>query len=427
VAENVMDMFVQHVSGTFVRPSQRIMDVPIWLDTLVCQLMEKKPEQRPLDAETVQQALEEIQTKVEALKSAGVEAAGRTARRGKDDKERETARAIVAGSRRKKLKKKRTPWARIAQGAALLAGLVAIVLLLWFTAFRPDSPEKLLSEGIKYVQRGDKLLDEGDDFAAWQRWDTAKSKYLNKVLDLDPEGSLGQDAKQHLAHIEAGNLYLKGRKLLQEAIEKKDWKAINESKGLEHYHQVLERYAQDGELVARIRRELGDLEGPVLLEEAEKLADPAPPFPADFAKLTYVRPDSWHKAHKQLDQLQRWYPDSSAGKRGAELLSRLNAHERGLEKVLMAVRANQRPFSLDPGEREAIVAIQEELAAAVEEKASPGAKPSDETKQRIAGRWRELIELGKKLDSNMRPQRDDPEIRPWVLLAEAKLKVLDRR
>jgi eukaryotic-like serine/threonine-protein kinase len=34
-AENAMDMFIQHVSGTFERPARIVMDIPPWLDTLV--------------------------------------------------------------------------------------------------------------------------------------------------------------------------------------------------------------------------------------------------------------------------------------------------------------------------------------------------------------------------------------------------------
>ena len=50
-AENAMDMFMQHVQGTFERPSRLVLDLPVWMDTLICQLLEKKPEQRPFDAD----------------------------------------------------------------------------------------------------------------------------------------------------------------------------------------------------------------------------------------------------------------------------------------------------------------------------------------------------------------------------------------
>ncbi len=73
-AENAMDMFVQHCTGAFERPSRLVLDVPVWLDNLICQLLEKKPDQRPMNAEMVYRVLGSIQEKVEAQQAAGVEA-----------------------------------------------------------------------------------------------------------------------------------------------------------------------------------------------------------------------------------------------------------------------------------------------------------------------------------------------------------------
>src|SRR5262245_17333423 len=42
VAENPVDMFMHHVNTTAERPSKLVLSIPTWLDTLVCQLMEKK-------------------------------------------------------------------------------------------------------------------------------------------------------------------------------------------------------------------------------------------------------------------------------------------------------------------------------------------------------------------------------------------------
>src|SRR5262249_60220246 len=75
VAENVMDMFMAHVQGTFERPSRLVLEIPRWLDTLVCQLLEKKPEQRPLDAGAVSNALAGGQEKFGAQQDVGPRAA----------------------------------------------------------------------------------------------------------------------------------------------------------------------------------------------------------------------------------------------------------------------------------------------------------------------------------------------------------------
>jgi len=75
IAENAMDMFLLHVQGTFERPSKLVLDIPIWLDTIICQLLEKKPEHRPFDAAAVSEALNRVLEKVTAQQSAGVDAA----------------------------------------------------------------------------------------------------------------------------------------------------------------------------------------------------------------------------------------------------------------------------------------------------------------------------------------------------------------
>ena len=62
LADSAVDMFMQHVTGTFERPSRLVMDLPIWLDTLICQLMEKKPELRPLDAEAPRRSVVFVRT-----------------------------------------------------------------------------------------------------------------------------------------------------------------------------------------------------------------------------------------------------------------------------------------------------------------------------------------------------------------------------
>src|SRR5947209_7723011 len=149
-AESSVDMFLLHVQGTFTRPAQLNPDIPVWLDTLVCQMMEKKPEHRPRDAAMVGQVLEEIEEKVAANVSAGADIAGsrNLDPRLLSDDEKKAARAIRAGSRKKKLRKKRRPiytrgW------FVLLACLVvvgAIVGVIYYGAIAPPSAESLLQK-----------------------------------------------------------------------------------------------------------------------------------------------------------------------------------------------------------------------------------------------------------------------------------------
>src|SRR5262249_60761165 len=79
IAETPMDMFLLHLQAQCERPSRLVLNTPVWLDNLICQLLEKKPEQRPRDAAMVKRALEDVLEKVEALQSAGGDA-GRSRR-----------------------------------------------------------------------------------------------------------------------------------------------------------------------------------------------------------------------------------------------------------------------------------------------------------------------------------------------------------
>ena len=150
VAESSVDMFLLHVQGTFPRPAQLNPDIPVWLDTLVCQMMEKKPEHRPRDAAMVGQVLEEIEQKVAANLSAGAAMAGsrHLDPRYLDEEDKKAARAIKAGARKKKLRKKRRPfytrgWFVLLACLAVVGGIGGVI---YYGAIAPPSAESLLQK-----------------------------------------------------------------------------------------------------------------------------------------------------------------------------------------------------------------------------------------------------------------------------------------
>lgn len=151
-AESSVDMFMLHVQGAFIRPSKLVPEMPIWLDTLVCQLLEKKPEHRPRDAEMVEIALEEVTEKVTTQKSVGVEIA--TAKMGDrvhltdalTEDDRAAGKTIKAGLKKKKLRKKsmaiyRKGWFVLLSCLLLIGGFSYVIYLLT----RPDTPEVLIA------------------------------------------------------------------------------------------------------------------------------------------------------------------------------------------------------------------------------------------------------------------------------------------
>lgn len=169
-AENVMDMFMAHVSGPFVRPSQLAPEIPAWLDTLVCQLMEKAPEQRPLDAEKVGERLAEIIENFEAQKSAGLAAAetryaDRDRVKGRpDEADKDAAQSLLGGKKKKKRKKKKkqpfyqSGWFQIV-GAIAILGTMGFII--WWVFLKPPSAERLYT-------RAETMMKQ-EDLEQWRR------------------------------------------------------------------------------------------------------------------------------------------------------------------------------------------------------------------------------------------------------------------
>jgi serine/threonine-protein kinase len=187
-AEVPMDMFMQHIKGKFERPSRLQMDIPVWFDTLICQLLEKKPEQRPRDAAAVAEALDRISEKVSAQVSAGVDlvtsrAVDRTTGRKVAAEDRETARALHTAATGRKSRRKRTPlhqngWI-IALGVFAMLGILAVLL---YVVFQPASAESLYADA--------EYLMQSDDSENWDKAigrDGAITEYLRHYGTKDDE------------------------------------------------------------------------------------------------------------------------------------------------------------------------------------------------------------------------------------------------
>jgi serine/threonine-protein kinase len=162
-AETPMEMFNLHVHAAFERPSRLVLDMPVWLDTLICQLLEKKPEHRPLNAATVADALERVQQKVEAQQSAGVDAVRSRAadhpgkRPALDEEDREAALTLLGKRRKKKRKKKGVSFYQQIwfKAAVLSVVLVAMGYLFFGVLLAKPSPEKLYAQAKKLMASGE--------------------------------------------------------------------------------------------------------------------------------------------------------------------------------------------------------------------------------------------------------------------------------
>jgi predicted Ser/Thr protein kinase len=153
VADSPVDMFMKHVNEPPPRPSRFVPDIPIWLDTLIIQLMEKEPKHRPLNADMVASALNEVLEKAAKGHSAGVDAV--TARAGDrrvqsnvtDETDREAARTLRSVLGKKKIRKKSVPIFRKLWFVAIAAVffLTAFAVVLWLL-LRPPSAGDLYAQ-----------------------------------------------------------------------------------------------------------------------------------------------------------------------------------------------------------------------------------------------------------------------------------------
>jgi eukaryotic-like serine/threonine-protein kinase len=207
-AETPLDMFLAHTKGSFERPARRVLEIPIWLDTLVCQMMEKKPEQRPFDATMVAQSLERVEERVSAKRSAGVEVAVAPAGRAPAvkatlaDADKETARLLRIASGKKPLPTKRywfyeRAWFQALALTALLAGIVGLV----YWVVRPADPHRLYTDAQALIKTGD-----------WDKQMRARDgpikDFLRHYADRQDE-----EAKQMLAWADQVDLTLRERQL----------------------------------------------------------------------------------------------------------------------------------------------------------------------------------------------------------------------
>jgi eukaryotic-like serine/threonine-protein kinase len=161
-ADTTLDMFLAHTEGKFERPSRLVLDIPIWLDTLVTQLLEKEPEKRPFDAAMVGQSLARVLEKVAAQRSAGVDAVGSTVvdrprTQGiSDDTDREAARVLRAATTKHRVKRRtkriyERTWFQAIAIAALLLAVGAVVYL----ALQPPGADKLFAKAQRLMASSD--------------------------------------------------------------------------------------------------------------------------------------------------------------------------------------------------------------------------------------------------------------------------------
>jgi serine/threonine protein kinase len=228
VADNIIEMFRLHTQGTFERPSRRVLEVPIWLDTLVCQLLEKQPEKRPLNAAIVAESLQLVQAKWEQQKSAGVEAASKrkidkaTVEGKFDETDKEMARALLG---KKKKKKKALPFYRKGWFTLLivLLALAGLGYGGYQLFFKPPDPDQLFATLETQVEAKDyhdrqKAVDMIESFLRWHP-DHPRAAQAREYRDL-----LQFEQTEYTTHKRRGNPLIGA----QNDQEKLAWAALDD-------------------------------------------------------------------------------------------------------------------------------------------------------------------------------------------------------
>ncbi|MBL8822214.1 MAG: serine/threonine protein kinase [Planctomycetia bacterium] len=396
-AENAMDMFIQHVSGTFERPARIVMDIPPWMDTLVCQLMEKKPEHRPADARTVAQALDEVRQRVESHKSLGAELANKVARKG-DGKDKQLAEEIVAGKKIKKRKEKaKVEFRKQLLAAAGISVLLIGVVFMIIYAMQGPGPVAMLNSAVKKMEKFDAALmaDTSDSYKVFEYWEDARTE-LEKLRGKYPESKEATIAKEHLEFLEAGNYYRLGKGILgTEPVS--NWGNAYK-KGYEKLYEL--KTPASKTFVDRARKEIMEYHAPVLLAESK-------------AKADIDKESDWPEAIKKLTMVQQFYPESPSFPESMDLLNRLLAHQTALEQLKKKDILNNPEWKRTASkfEYQAVLALNDELQAQPEA---------------AIEKWKILKEEGFKQQDEKKKFVDNPQYRPWIQLAQAKLEAFSK-
>jgi serine/threonine protein kinase len=395
-AENAMDMFIQHVSGTFERPARLVMDIPPWLDTLVCQLLEKKPEHRPADARTVSQALDEVKQRVETHKSLGAEVATHVVRKG-EGRERDLAQEIISGKRIRKRRERTRAQLRkqLLAASGLILALILLTLLLLY-ALQPPHPDTLLQKAQQLMTRGDENMKNGEYFKSWQDWEEAETKYLNKILHEYPETPEARKAQDALEYVKAGQKYRQGLEALDKDPAKNWRKALKNG-----WDDVLRMKSPGSQYFVNLARsEILPYEPSALLAEAKAQADPN-------------QDKDWDEALRKLGLLGVRYPESPQWKEAADLHQRLSLQKDRLQRLKQNTLLQDLEWArlANDFEKSAVAALNDELQGKKEE---------------AKAKWQTIRARGLEILNGTAKYIDDPHYRPWIQLAQAKLEAVGK-
>ena len=185
-AETAGELLYQHIEKKPVRVSTFALDCPVWLDTLLQQLLEKEPEKRPRDASAVSRALTEIEVKVAEQASVLTHAAS-----GLPTNLNVTADGTQVRNLLKGKKKKKRDTSPIYERTWFLSTCLALLLGFMTWGFWPMNEDQLLKKATALMNSTDPL-----------DWEVARKDYLSKLQTKFPNGTSAPLAQEYIDKIE---------------------------------------------------------------------------------------------------------------------------------------------------------------------------------------------------------------------------------
>jgi eukaryotic-like serine/threonine-protein kinase len=329
VGETAMEVFLQHANKTdYKRPSEIVMDVPIWVDTLVCQLMEKEPAKRPINANNVSQSLLLIKQKIETQRSAGVDAATkrRIDRSAGDEKLDEEDKAAARAMLGKKKKVKATPFYAKGWFTILALSLVAISasVFIYFAFIKAPDPDYLYSQTQTLLTSDKKAAREGPiaDFLRLypQHEKFARIKAMADDIDFETLDKQMHNRRTSALKFTPSHEEEIFRKALKEEDEgdlaeaAKRWDTLSKKKGdadpdMHAWGLIGERYGVSlkniDELYRQLKVKAGTEKKGEPTDEFEKLAARA--VQNELMSDSAAAKRDWDDLKKKADVPRRWY------------------------------------------------------------------------------------------------------------------------
>ncbi len=194
--KTALDIAQKHKYGQFDSPRRIVPEIPHWLDEIVCNCLQKKPEDRYPDAYVLQLRLQEVPKKLDLAQGPGGSGSGISSASGgtfdfdgaaSDDVTQGDASiaadAPVGGTLMRDLvkghldrKSNMTPVERLFDSTWVLLSVLAVLVVigLWWLQSRRQTPEQLFAKGEELMNR-----------PAGPSWEEARREAFQPLLELD--------------------------------------------------------------------------------------------------------------------------------------------------------------------------------------------------------------------------------------------------